>query len=119
MTGATNGFQYMQMSNTSGNLLIGVEGSTTGNIATGDLAYSSVICTANTSALQFGVNQAVSMTLVNGGNVLIGKTSDDGYPLQINGTFSATGTYGLSKVNTGAFFPVLLNGSLYYFPVYA
>jgi hypothetical protein len=75
MTGATNGFQYMQMSNTSGNLLIGVEGSTTGNIATGDLAYSSVICTANTSALQFGVNQAVSMTLVNGGQVLINRTS--------------------------------------------
>ena len=74
--------------------------------------------------LAFGVSSSVSnpterMRISTSGNLLIGKTTDDGYPLQVNGTISVTGTYGLSKVNTGAFFPVYMNGTLYYFPVYA
>jgi hypothetical protein len=59
------------------------------------------------------------MRITPSGNVLIGKTSDNGYPLQVNGTISITGTYGLSKVSTGAYMPMLLNGTLYYILIYA
>jgi hypothetical protein len=55
----------------------------------------------------------------NGGNVLIGTTSNNGTKLQVNGTISLVGSYGLSKSSTGAFFPIVTNGSTYYVLLYA
>jgi hypothetical protein len=113
MKGATTGYQYMQMSNTSGSLLIGIEGSTPNNIATGDLAYSSVISTANTSALQFGVNQAVSMTLVNGGKVGIGTTNPRGAGGSYNGMeiYGANGASLLLSNGGGSIVYLYIGGS--------
>jgi hypothetical protein len=54
---ATTGYQYMSFKNTSGHLLIGVEGSTTGQLQTNDGAYSTVITTATATKLSLGTNQ--------------------------------------------------------------
>ena len=70
--------------------------------------------------IQFTTNGATTAaTITSAGNLLIGKTSDNGYPLQVNGTISVTGTYGLSKASTGAFLPMYINGTLYYLLIYA
>jgi hypothetical protein len=59
------------------------------------------------------------MRITADGKILIGTTSNNGYPLQINGIISVVCTYGLSKINTGAFLPTFINGNLYYLPIYA
>jgi hypothetical protein len=62
---------------------------------------------------------AERMRITADGKILIGTTSNNGYPLQINGIISVVCTYGLSKINTGAFLPTFINGNLYYLPIYA
>ena len=54
-----------------------------------------------------------------GNNVTIGTTSDNGTKLQVNGTISLVASYALSKSSTGAFFPIVTNGSTYYVLLYA
>ena len=72
---ATTGYQYMSFKNTSGQLLIGVEGSTTGQLQTNDGAYSTVITTATATDLSLGTNQTDRLHITSGGNVGIGNSS--------------------------------------------
>ena len=81
--GATTGYLSSRIKNSSGSLIIGTEGSVTGNVATGDLAYSSGIYTGTTRALHFGVDQTVAMTIINGGNIGMGTTTP-AYRLQLS-----------------------------------
>jgi hypothetical protein len=74
---------------------------------------------AKSTPMLFLVNNAERARVTTSGNLLIGKTTDDGYPLQVNGTLSVQCTFGLTKTPTGAYLPILINGSLYYLPVYA
>ena len=88
--GATTGYLFSRIKNSSGSLLMGTEGSVTGQVATGDLAYSSGIYTGTTRALHFGVDQTVAMTIINGGNIGMGTTAP-GYKLTLNGQPGANG----------------------------
>lgn len=75
LSGATLSNRRIDISNTGGSANIGVESSTGGAIITGSTAYATVINTGNTTPIQFGVNSAVVMTLLNGGNVGIGTSA--------------------------------------------
>jgi hypothetical protein len=72
---ATTGWQQIAMANTSGSTLLGVEGSTAGTLATGSLAYASVLRNYTNTALQFGTNNIVRATITSAGNVGIGTTT--------------------------------------------
>jgi hypothetical protein len=62
-TGATTGYQYADMNNTSGRIVWGIEGSTAGTIAVGSLAYAAVVQSAvPTSVLQLGVDGTIRAT---------------------------------------------------------
>lgn len=82
---ATTGYSYLQISNTGGNLILGTEGSTPGNLATGSSAYSSIFTTATSTALQFGINQIVKYTIDASGN----------------NTWTGSGTFSSSVTATG------------------
>jgi len=98
--GSTTAFNYASMSNTSGSLWWGVEGSSAGQIFSGSLAYASVVGSSNSTALQLASAGNVRMTLDTSGNVGIGTTtpgrllsiaSAGAAPLQID-TTSGTGS---------------------------
>jgi len=73
--GSTTGFNYASISNTSGSLWWGVEGSSVGQIFASSLAYASLLGSSNSTALQLATNGTVRMTLDTSGNVGIGNTS--------------------------------------------
>ena len=94
---------FMVVNNTGGNLYIGRERSIGGSILPGSSAYSSVIASLGIYPIQFGVNNAIAMTILNGGNTGIGITSP-AEKLEVNGNIKAiTGKFtGLND----AFFPI-------------
>jgi hypothetical protein len=75
---ATTGYTYMRIANTSGGLLIGVEGSTAANLQTGDIAYSSVITTRNASNLSLGTDQVERLRIAAGGAITIAGSLSKG-----------------------------------------
>jgi hypothetical protein len=79
---ATTGYQYIKISNTSGGLLMGIEGTTLGNLQGGDIAYSSVITTRNASNLSLGTNQVERLRIAAGGAITIAGSLSKG-----SGTF--------------------------------
>jgi hypothetical protein len=81
-TGATTGYQYGDMINTSGRIVWGVEGSTAGTIGTDTLAYASVIQSATDTALQLGVNGLIKATFT-GAGIGLGTKSPAGSSVTI------------------------------------
>ena len=108
------GITISSTNTTNTNYLCFARGTTTNLPYIGSISYNH-----GSDFMAFATSGTERMRITSGGKVLIGKTSDDGYPLQVNGTISISGTYGLSKVSTGAYMPMLMNGTLYYVPVYA
>jgi hypothetical protein len=72
---ATTGWVQMAMNNTSGSSLFGVEGATAGTLATGTLAYASVLRNYTNTAFQIATNNTVRLTVTSAGNVGIGTTA--------------------------------------------
>ncbi|MGE3975448.1 MAG: tail fiber domain-containing protein, partial [Bdellovibrionales bacterium] len=81
---------FFEASNRGGWFDIGRERSTGGALLTGDTAYAAVLAAQGTYPMQFGVNDSVVMTLLNGGNVGIGTTVP-ATVLDINGAMSVRG----------------------------
>jgi len=79
---ATTGYTYMRIANTSGGLLMGIEGTTAGNLQSGDVAYSSVITTRNASNLSLGTDQVERLRIAAGGAITIAGSLSKG-----SGTF--------------------------------
>jgi hypothetical protein len=77
---ATTGYQYMSFKNTSGQMLLGVEGTAAGSLQTGNSAYSTVLTTVGSTDLSLGTNQVERMRITSGGKLLIG-TPNAGYGL--------------------------------------
>jgi hypothetical protein len=64
-TGATTGYQYMDMYNTTGRLVWGINGSTANALSTNSLAYGGVIYAEN--SLQLGVGGDMKVTIASTG----------------------------------------------------
>jgi len=102
---ATTGWQQLAMTNTSGSTLLGVEGSTAGTLATGSLAYASVLRNYTNTALQIATNNIVRATFTSAGNVGIG-TSSPTFGIDLltaNGArFKGTGTYNTLNIDNSS-----------------
>lgn len=72
---ATTGWVQVAMNNTTGSALLGVEGAASGTLATGTLAYATVLRNYTATDLQIATNNIVRTTITSGGNVLVGTTT--------------------------------------------
>jgi hypothetical protein len=63
---------YTLINNTSGDLYVGVEGSTAGTLFTGTTAYAAAIGCGAAKPLQFATNNTIQATITSAGNVGIG-----------------------------------------------
>jgi hypothetical protein len=60
---ATTGYQYMNLQNTSGRLLWGIDGSAGGSFLTGGSAYSGAMTTVGAKNLELGTNQTLGLKI--------------------------------------------------------
>jgi hypothetical protein len=71
-TSATTGWiQPLRILNTGGHLGLWVEDSSGNNRASGSSAYAGGLCTYTSTALQFGTNNAIRMSITSGGDVKV------------------------------------------------
>jgi len=70
---ATTGYQYMQIQNTSGILLFGLEGSSGGSLLTNGTAYATVLTSVNSQPVEIGVNQTKIGSFSTTGLAVTGK----------------------------------------------
>lgn len=90
--GTGTAYNLISVINDGCQLFLAAESSTAGTVATGSLAYAGVIDTNTNTALQFATFATVRMTVTNGGNILMGTTTDNGERLYVSGAIRATGT---------------------------
>ena len=83
---STTGTNYalFKMNNTGGDLYFGREQSTGGGLAAGSTGYAGIINAQGIYPLQLAINNAIGITMLNGGNVGIG-TIAPGEKLSVNG----------------------------------
>ena len=75
-TSATTGWiQPLRILNTGGHLGLWVEDSSGNNRASGSSAYAGGLCTYTSTALQFGTNNAIRMSITSDGNIGLATTS--------------------------------------------
>jgi hypothetical protein len=74
-TSATTGWvNLVRATSTGANGLLFIENSTGGNRAVGTSAYATGLCTYTSTALQFGTDNNIRMTISSAGNILLGTT---------------------------------------------
>jgi hypothetical protein len=98
---ATTGYQYMSFKNTSGQMLLGVEGTAAGSLQTGNSAYSTVLTTVGSTDLSLGANQVERMRITSGGNVIIQSTAVAGLFSGENSNSGATNLQSWNKATSG------------------
>lgn len=79
LSGAGTASQSIRMTNTGGDLGLGIESSAGGALLTGSLPYATILGTAsaNTTALQFGTGSYARMTIASSGYVGVGTTNPE------------------------------------------
>jgi len=68
-TGATTGYQFLRLVNTSGNLQLAVEGSTAGAFFTGSSAYATLLGSATATDLGLATNGTVRLNIASTGAI--------------------------------------------------
>jgi hypothetical protein len=122
--GTTSPSQLLTLGGTASPQLSIVSSTTTGSseIYFGDSAavYRGAILYDHTSdylTLHAGAGERLRIN--SNGNVLIGTTTDNGAKLQVNGTLSLSVSTATGKSLSGVYFPIVINGTTYYLPIYA
>jgi hypothetical protein len=120
--GTTTAAVYSQWTNTSGNLLTGIESSTGGTVSAGSSPYATIFGSQNATSVQFLTNNTVRATLDSAGNFGIGTPSGNKFsvvgPSTAGTTLSmfATGPAGADSTSVHvAFFDggrTTVNGSI-------
>jgi hypothetical protein len=87
VTTMSPGSNYMSIDDGSGRVLLGQDSG--GVYFSGSSANAGVLGTVIAQPLQFGTSSAIRMTILDGGNVGIGKT-DPGFKLDVAGNFRGT-----------------------------
>ena len=90
-TGVTTGRSQIYLNNTSGDLVLGLEGSVGGSSYSGTAAYSSFVATTGANPFYVITNSAIRATFDSAGNVGIG-TSSISNRLEISGSARLTGS---------------------------
>lgn len=90
--GTGTAYNIISVVNDGCQLFLSTEGSSGGVIATNSLSYAAVLDTNTNTALQLATFATVRMTVTNGGNILMGTTTDNGERLYVSGSIRATGT---------------------------
>jgi len=106
---ATTGYQFGRMTNTSGGLLWGIEGSAAGTLLAGGATYAGVLTTTTTKNLELGTDQVKAITIDGttqdvtiANNITAANLTSGTYtPTLTNGTNVASSTAG-----TGAYMRV-------------
>jgi len=106
---ATTGYQFGRMTNTSGALLWGIEGTAVGSLLTGGSAYGGFLTTGTSTNLELGTNQVKAITIDGttqdvtiANNITAANLTSGTYtPTLTNGTNVASSTAG-----TGAYMRV-------------
>jgi hypothetical protein len=74
-TSAGTGPSAINFYNTSGNLIMGVEGSAGGSLVTGSLSNAVILASYANKPIQFAINDSIRATIDTSGNLLVGKTA--------------------------------------------
>ena len=98
-TGVTTGRSQIYLNNTSGDLVLGIEGSTAGASYAGTAAYSAFAATTGANPFYVITNSAIRATFDSSGNLGIG-TSSPGAKLEIRDT-NATAIFSNSATRYG------------------
>jgi hypothetical protein len=85
--GATTGYQFLDIVNTSGRLVIAQEGMTAGTVFIGTTAYASAIGTAVSKDFQIGTNNTIRLTIAAATGAATFSSS-----VSVNGSFSTPHT---------------------------
>jgi hypothetical protein len=111
--GTTTAYNYFTLSNTSGNMRIGIEGSSGGVIMSGSSAYSSTISSVGNTNLHLGTNATANLTIDTSGNLGLGVTPSAWNSIfkaiDVGTTASFVGSSGGADVFNNAYY----NGSNY------
>jgi len=84
------------------------------------MGFASAATIATIQGTRIATADDVSIAMqAGGGNVLIGKTTDDGNKLQIQGYISINATTTGAKVISATTLPILVNGTTYYLALYS
>lgn len=86
---------YQRILNTGGDLILGINNSAGNSLASGGLSYATMMYNNTNTALQFGTNADIKLTITSGGNVLIGTSTNGASKLRISGL--PTSSSGLSS----------------------
>ena len=112
-TGATTGSLYTRFTNTTGDIVTGLETSAGGTLFVGTSAYASVIGSKTATALQLASNNNVRMTIASGGDVSVLSTTDSSS--STTGSLITAGGLGVAKtVYIGTSFRMTESGGSYY-----
>jgi hypothetical protein len=86
---------YQRILNTGGDLILGINNSAGNSLASGGLSYATMMYNNTNTALQFGTNADIKLTITSGGNVLIGTATNGASKLRVVGL--PTSSAGLSS----------------------
>lgn len=93
---ATSGYQYLNIQNTSGRVIFGVEGSVAGSLLTNGSTYATVLTTGTATNLEFGTNQILRLKIdgSTGDSTFSGRVIASVGVTLANNQHLLTGTYG-------------------------
>ena len=119
-TNATTGYQYADFLNTSGRIVLGINGSAANGLATNSLAYGGVIYSNN--SLQLGVDGDMKFTIASTGAATFSSSVTTNANNYFNNTsgraFDATSDGVLMAKNGGAHNIIFGDGNVRYYSLY-
>ncbi len=77
-TSATTGYTYAQIKNTGGEVWLGIENSTGGQLLSGSSAYATILSAMTATSLHLGTNSSIRFTIDASGNLIASDLAGSG-----------------------------------------